>query len=68
MAWLAANLAPLMFVALVLVLLSGVPVVFGLAACALAFAFAGVQLGVMPAALMRRIGVELAHRRHGHGQ
>ena len=35
MEWLAANLAPLMFVALVLLLLSGVPVVFGLAACAL---------------------------------
>ena len=32
MEWLAANLAPLMFVALVLLLLSGVPVVFGLAA------------------------------------
>jgi TRAP-type mannitol/chloroaromatic compound transport system permease large subunit len=51
-AWLAANLAPAMFVVLALLLFSGVPVVFGLAGCGLAFAWLGVQLDVMPAALV----------------
>ncbi|HET7527437.1 MAG TPA: TRAP transporter large permease subunit [Burkholderiaceae bacterium] len=51
-AWLASNLAPLMFAVLALALFSGVPVVFGLAGCGLAFAWLGVQLGVMPAALI----------------
>src|SRR5262245_16507502 len=51
-AWLAANLAPLMFLALALALLSGVPVVFGLAGCGLAFAWLGVELGLMPPALI----------------
>jgi len=50
--WLAANLAPLMFVALALALFSGVPVVFGLAGCGLGFAWLGVHLDVMPAALI----------------
>ena len=59
MGWLAANLAPLMFVALVLVLLSGVPVVFGLAACALSFAFVGIQLEAMPAALLQALPLRL---------
>jgi TRAP-type mannitol/chloroaromatic compound transport system permease large subunit len=51
-AWLAANLAPLMFAALAFALFSGMPVVFGLAGCGLAFAWLGVQLDVMPAALI----------------
>ena len=51
-AWLAANLAPLMFAALALFLLSGVPVVFGLAACGLGFALVGVHLDLMPPALL----------------
>ena len=59
MAWLAAHLAPLMFVALVLVLMSGVPVVFGLAACGLVFAAAGVHFGVMPAALLQALPLRL---------
>jgi TRAP-type mannitol/chloroaromatic compound transport system permease large subunit len=51
-AWLASHLAPLMFAALALALFSGVPVVFGLAGCGLAFAWLGVQLDVMPVALI----------------
>lgn len=51
-AWLAANLAPLMFAALALALFSGVPVVFGLAGCGLGFAWLGVHLDLMPAALI----------------
>ena len=51
-AWLAGHLAPLMFAALALALFSGVPVVFALAGCGLGFAWLGVQLDVMPAALI----------------
>ncbi len=57
--WLAAHLAPLMFVALVPLLLSGVPVVFALAACGLLFAVFGIQLGVMPAALLQALPLRL---------
>ncbi|MEO5695971.1 MAG: TRAP transporter large permease subunit, partial [Burkholderiaceae bacterium] len=59
MSWLAAHLAPLMFVALVVFLLSGVPVVLGLAACGLSFAWIGVQLGLMPAALLQALPLRL---------
>ena len=59
MSWIATHLAPLMFVALVLVLMSGVPVVFGLAACALSFALLGIHFGVMPAALLQALPLRL---------
>ncbi|HEX6722272.1 MAG TPA: TRAP transporter large permease subunit, partial [Burkholderiaceae bacterium] len=49
-AWLAAHLAPLMFVALALLLFSGMPVAFGLAGCGLAFAWLGVHFDLMPSA------------------
>ncbi len=55
MAWLGANLAPVMFTALALMLVSGVPVVFGLAACGLGFAVLGVALDLMPPALMQAL-------------
>ena len=58
-AGLAAQLAPLMFVALLLCLMSGVPVVFGLAACGLLFALLGIQLEVMPAALLQALPLRL---------
>jgi TRAP-type mannitol/chloroaromatic compound transport system permease large subunit len=51
-AWVASNLAPLMFAALMLALLSGMPVVFALAGCGLGFAWLGVHLDLMPAALL----------------
>ena len=51
-AWLSAHLAPLMFVALALLLFSGMPVVFGLAGCGLGFMWLGVQLELMPPALI----------------
>ncbi|MEO8804819.1 MAG: TRAP transporter large permease subunit [Burkholderiaceae bacterium] len=59
MAWPSGHLPALMFVALALVLLSGVPVVFGLAACGLVFAALGIQLGVMPAALLQALPLRL---------
>ena len=55
----AAHLASLMFVALVLVLMSGVPVVFGLTACGLGFALLGIYCGVMPAALLQAMPLRL---------
>ena len=44
MTWIAAHLAPLMFAGLVLLLLTGVPVVFALMACGLGFALVGIAL------------------------
>ncbi|MBN8503199.1 MAG: TRAP transporter large permease subunit [Burkholderiales bacterium] len=42
--WVAQNFVPLMFLGLLLVLLSGIPVAFGLAATGLAFGFLGMEL------------------------
>ena len=47
MAWLAENLAPLMFLGLVLFLLYGFPVVFALGACGLFFGLIGIELGLL---------------------
>ena len=58
-AWLAANLAPLMFAALAVVLLSGVPVFFGLAAVGLGFAMAGIELGLLSPALLQALPLRL---------
>jgi TRAP-type mannitol/chloroaromatic compound transport system permease large subunit len=57
--WVAAHLAPLMFVGLVLLLLTGVPVVFALMACGLGFALAGIALDVMPAALLGALSLRV---------
>src|SRR5512143_517668 len=51
-AWIAAHLAPLMFAALALALLSGMPVVFALAGVGLGFAALGIALDLMPAVLV----------------
>jgi len=45
--FLAANLAPLMFMALVVGLLIGYPVAFSLGAVGLGFGFLGIQLGLL---------------------
>ncbi|MBP6195884.1 MAG: C4-dicarboxylate ABC transporter, partial [Methyloversatilis sp.] len=52
-AWLAANLAPVMFAATVLFLLSGVPVAFALAACGIVFGLIGIELGLLSASLVQ---------------
>ncbi|MCQ9376225.1 TRAP transporter large permease subunit [Methyloversatilis sp. XJ19-13] len=52
-AWLAANLAPVMFAAMVLFLLSGVPVAFALAACGIVFGLIGIELGLLSASLVQ---------------
>lgn len=47
MAWLAQNLAPLMFLGLVFFLLYGFPVAFALGACGLFFGLIGIELGLL---------------------
>ncbi len=49
--FLALNFAPLMFAGLLVLLLTGFPVAFGLAATGLAFGFIGMEAGIFPAAL-----------------
>jgi TRAP-type mannitol/chloroaromatic compound transport system permease large subunit len=51
----AANLAPIMFGAVVLFLLTGFPVAFALAACGLFFGFIGMELGLLPGTLFQAL-------------
>ena len=46
-AFLIENIAPLMFAALVIVLLIGYPVAFSLAAVGIAFGILGIELGLL---------------------
>ena len=48
MSWLIGNIAPIMFCGLVLLLLTGFPVAFALAATGMVFGWAGVELGLVP--------------------
>ncbi|MCW5657622.1 MAG: TRAP transporter large permease subunit [Burkholderiaceae bacterium] len=59
MTWIAAHLAPLMFAGLVVLLLTGVPVVFALMTCGVAFALAGMALDVMPPALLGALSLRV---------
>ncbi|WP_397409093.1 TRAP transporter large permease subunit [Polaromonas sp.] len=54
-----ANLAPIMFMGLILFLLMGFPVAFSLGACGLFFGFVGVELGVLPEALLQALPLRL---------
>jgi TRAP-type mannitol/chloroaromatic compound transport system permease large subunit len=53
------NLAPIMFAGLVIFLLMGFPVAFSLGACGLVFGIIGVELGVLPEALMQALPLRL---------
>ena len=55
MTWIVEHLAPLMFAALAVFLLTGIPVAFALAACGLAFGAVGIEAGVLPAALLQAL-------------
>ncbi|MEO8137797.1 MAG: TRAP transporter large permease subunit [Betaproteobacteria bacterium] len=59
MSWLVGHLAPLMLVALIPVLMSGVPVAFGLIACGMTFGVIGIGLGVVPAQLVQALHIRL---------
>ena len=54
-AFLAANLAPIMFAALVVFLLLGYPVAFALAANGIVFGLIGIQLGLLEPALFQAL-------------
>jgi len=54
-AFLIANIAPLMFASLVVVLLLGYPVTFSLAAVGIFYALLGIELGLLPPQLMQAL-------------
>jgi TRAP-type mannitol/chloroaromatic compound transport system permease large subunit len=54
-AFLTANIAPLMFAALVVVLLIGYPVTFALAAVGIAFGLLGIELGLLEPTLFQAL-------------
>ncbi len=59
MEFLHANLAPIMFGALIVFLLIGFPVAFALAACGLFFGFVGIQLGALPSSLFQALPLRI---------
>jgi TRAP-type mannitol/chloroaromatic compound transport system permease large subunit len=54
-AWLTANIAPLMFVGLIIVMLVGFPVAFSLGAVGVAFAVFGIKLGLLDTSLLQAL-------------
>ncbi|HXF47276.1 MAG TPA: TRAP transporter large permease subunit [Burkholderiaceae bacterium] len=58
-AFIAANIAPIMFAGLVVFLLLGFPVAFSLAACGLFFGWVGIELGLLPATLFQALPLRL---------
>ena len=59
MEFIAQNFAPIMFAGLVVFLLMGFPVAFSLGACGLFFGFIGIELGLLPQALMQALPLRL---------
>ncbi len=54
-AFIVANIAPLMFAAMVVFLLLGYPVAFSLAANGILFALVGIELGLLDASLFQAL-------------
>ncbi len=54
-AWIISNMAPLMFIGLVVFMLLGYPVAFALAANGIIFGLLGIALGVLPPALFQAL-------------
>jgi GntP family gluconate:H+ symporter len=59
MEFIAHNLAPIMFIGLIMFLLMGFPVAFSLGACGLFFGFIGVEMGVLPEALLQALPLRI---------
>ena len=59
MEFIANNMAPIMFVGLIGFLLLGFPVAFSLGACGLFFAVIGIELNVLPEALMQAVPLRI---------
>jgi TRAP-type mannitol/chloroaromatic compound transport system permease large subunit len=57
--FLAQQFVPLMFLGLFVLLLTGFPVAFGLAATGLAFGFVGMEAGIFPAALFQALPLRI---------
>ncbi|MDP3707162.1 MAG: TRAP transporter large permease subunit [Polaromonas sp.] len=57
--FLAQQFVPLMFCGLFLLLLTGFPVAFGLAATGLAFGFIGIEAGIFPAAMFQALPLRI---------
>jgi GntP family gluconate:H+ symporter len=56
---LTQNMAPIMFAGLIIFLLMGFPVAFSLGACGLFFGFVGIELGLLPEALLQALPLRL---------
>lgn len=59
MEFLAAYMAPIMFMGLVLFLLLGFSVAFSLAACGLFFGYIGIQMGLLPSSLLQALPLRI---------
>jgi len=59
MEFLINNIAPIMFGGLIVFLLMGFPVAFSLGACGLFFGFVGIELGLLPEALMQALPLRI---------
>ncbi|WP_173806250.1 TRAP transporter large permease [Sphaerotilus uruguayifluvii] len=59
MEFLSANMAPVMFLGLILFLLLGYSVAFSLGACGLLFSFVGIEMGLLPASLMQALPLRI---------
>ena len=59
MAFIAQNLAPIMFMGLIFFLLLGFPVTFSLGACGLFFGLIGIEMGVLPESLLQALPLRI---------
>ncbi|MDR6537566.1 TRAP transporter large permease subunit [Variovorax soli] len=59
MDFITQNYAPIMFAGLIVFLLFGFPVAFSLGACGLFFGLLGIELGLLPEALMQALPLRL---------
>ncbi|MGK2898946.1 MAG: TRAP transporter large permease [Burkholderiaceae bacterium] len=59
MQFIASNMAPIMFGCLILFLLFGYSVAFSLAACGLFFGLVGIEMGLLPEALMQALPLRI---------
>jgi len=59
MQFIAQNLAPIMFVGLIIFLLFGFPVAFSLGACGLFFGLVGIEMGVLPESLLQALPLRI---------
>ena len=59
MEFIGSNMAPIMFISLIVFLLFGYSVAFSLGACGLFFGFIGVELGILPEALLQALPLRI---------